>query len=305
MLPAMGAMDQSNPLADQRLPHGRRICERPRTINHLFNTNEKKISVFATLSFALSIVTQGKLGVHRADLVPEQHLAVVRYANFIMSAIMMLATTMVKMSITEFYLHLFPHRWIRYICYVQLVSLALFMVAQMTAYFTICRPLALVYDFSVPGKCGDLVSFWLAVTLIALFFDVSCVVLPLPIFWRMNLERNKKWKLTVLFGLGFCICGLTGLRVWVYRNIDYTDWTFGAAYGIMLTTTEPVLGIIAGCIPIMLPCFSLVIGRIKSSSCSVEHEKTKRSSGVVKVGGSRQSDAFRHLEDPGYEMMEV
>ncbi|KAH7165109.1 hypothetical protein DER46DRAFT_662221 [Fusarium sp. MPI-SDFR-AT-0072] len=164
------------------------------------------VAVFATLIFALSMVTQNKLGVHGADLQLKHYLAIVKSvgrANFIMSTLMMLATTMVKMSITELYLHLFPQTWLHRICHVQLVSLALFMVAQLTAYFMICQPLASLYDFSIEGKCGDIVSFWLAVSLIALFFDISCVVLPIPIFWKLSIDRNKKWKLTMLFGLGF------------------------------------------------------------------------------------------------------
>ena len=37
----------------------------------------------------------------------------------------------------------------------------------------------------------------------ALVFDVGCVVLPIPVVWRLKLERGKKIRLTVLFGLGF------------------------------------------------------------------------------------------------------
>lgn len=120
-----------------------------------------------------------------------------------MSVIMMLATNLVKISVTEFYTHLFPQTWLQRICHVQIAALTMFMIAQIVADLTVCRPIQKAYDFSVDGKCGDVRTFWLSISLIALFFDVTCVVLPMPIFWTLKLNRKKKWRLTVLFGLGF------------------------------------------------------------------------------------------------------
>jgi hypothetical protein len=45
-------------------------------------------------------------------------------------------------------------------------------------------------------------NFSLETSVVALVFDVTCVVLPIPVVWRLKLERGKKIRLTVLFGLG-------------------------------------------------------------------------------------------------------
>lgn len=251
----------------------------------------------------------------------EDVLTRMEQANFIMSMLMMVATSLVKLSITEFYLHIFPHGWLHHVCHIQLVALTLFMIGQIVAILTICQPVAASFDFSIHGKCGDIVDFWLSISIIALFFDISCVILPMPIFWTTNLCQRKKWKLTVLFGLGFMfvspvlllkvtsnfssICGLTGVRVWVYRVIDFNDTTWGYAHGTMLTIIEPSLGILAGCIPIMSPCLASLARRVKSGFPLVKGGATANSPKAGGGGNKRISNPFKRLEDHMYPLTDV
>lgn len=46
-------------------------------------------------------------------------------------------------------------------------------------------------------------KMWLGTSIVALFFDLSCVILPIPVFWSLKTSTKKKIKLTVLFSLGF------------------------------------------------------------------------------------------------------
>jgi hypothetical protein len=107
-----------------------------------------------------------------------------------------------KLSITHFYITLFPHTTIHLICRIQFVLLLLNCTVSIIRCFTLCRPLAYAWDHTLNGKCGDFKDFSLETSVVALVFDVACVALPIPVVWRLNLKRGKKIRLTVLFGLG-------------------------------------------------------------------------------------------------------
>lgn len=101
------------------------------------------------------------------------------------------------------------------------------------------------------------------------------------------------------------ICGLTGLRVWVYRMLDYTDPTWGYAHGTMLTVAEPALGILAGCIPIMSPCYLFLTRRIRTSILSTKSGTISTPRRVGATDESRKSNPFKRLEDHMYPLTDV
>jgi hypothetical protein len=116
------------------------------------------------------------------------------------------ASFFVKMSITHFYIVLFPQStWLHKTCKVQLLLLTLCFIATIIPVFLSCIPFEYTWNKSLVGggKCIDMKNFWLGTSVVALAFDLSCVLLPIPVFWRLKMEVRKKVKLTVLFGLGF------------------------------------------------------------------------------------------------------
>jgi hypothetical protein len=117
--------------------------------------------------------------------------------------LMMLSTCLIKMSILDFYTKLFPQPWLQRICHLQIAILALFIIAQIVPMLAICQPFESIYDFSIPGKCGNIAGFWLSVSILAVLFGLACVLTPMPVVWKLQLSQEKRVKLTVLFGLGF------------------------------------------------------------------------------------------------------
>jgi hypothetical protein len=109
-----------------------------------------------------------------------------------------------KLSIMHFYIVLFPHTWIHNLCKIQFWLLTLSCVGSIIPIFLQCRPFRFIWDKSIPGgQCFDIKALWLWVSVIALLFDLACVLLPIPVFWALKTSTRKKVKLTVLFGLGF------------------------------------------------------------------------------------------------------
>jgi hypothetical protein len=117
---------------------------------------------------------------------------------------MISASFFVKMSITHFYIILFPHTWLQKLCKAQFFLLTLCWLAGIVPCFVGCRPFAYTWDRSIPGgECFDMKNFWFGTSIVAMFFDLTCVALPIPVFWSLKMETGKKVKLTLVFGLGF------------------------------------------------------------------------------------------------------
>jgi hypothetical protein len=81
--------------------------------------------------------------------------------------------------------------------------------------------------------------------------------------------------------------------------MDITDPTFAFAYGGMITVIEPALAILAGCIPVMAPVFSLLTHRIHNTS--PPHNKTNPLTRPGTLGGSD----FTRLEEDVYRMKDM
>lgn len=68
--------------------------------------------------------------------------------------------------------------------------------------FLICRPIALFWNPTLQGECGDRDAAYLATHIIILMVDVAIAVLPTPVLWRLQLRTSKKIAISLLFGLG-------------------------------------------------------------------------------------------------------
>ncbi|PVI01007.1 hypothetical protein DM02DRAFT_654907 [Periconia macrospinosa] len=134
----------------------------------------------------------------------------------------------------------------------------------------ICQPVAFNWDRTIPGgQCGDYHAFWLASSILGAIFDLILIVLPLPVFWKLQLSLRRKIALTVLFGLGFFILAITIVRVIYNEKVDFEDLTYTAPPLVVFTVLESTLGIVAGCIPIMSPSISRVTNVLKSTFISI------------------------------------
>ncbi|KAF2865402.1 hypothetical protein BDV95DRAFT_612785 [Massariosphaeria phaeospora] len=256
--------------------------------------------VVVMIGTSLAAVFHGELGVHGKDMEEEAEEAAEIYVekvNTITSSLMFAASTLIKLSILEFYTQLFPQEWLRRVCYAQMAMLVAFMVAQIIADQTMCLPSQL--DPNKPNECRDEGKFWLAISILAAFFGFICVVTPMPLVWQLHLSTKKKIRVMVLFGLGFFICGLTIVRTYIYQVIDYRDSTWGFAHCQIVTVIEPTLGILAGSIPILATLFSQRTRHLATSTGAAVTGPsiTGKASGTL--------DPFSRLDDNTYSLTDV
>lgn len=60
------------------------------------------------------------------------------------------------------------------------------------------------------------------------------------------------------------IVGCSAVRIYLYRHMDFMDWTYHTGRIMLFNGPEPALGILAGCLPVLSPCLRLVSNKIKS-----------------------------------------
>ena len=108
----------------------------------------------------------------------------------------------IKVSVAHFYTTLFPNRLFQIITNVTIWFVILYWVATVISTFLICRPFMRNWNLKINGTCGNLHGFWLASSIIGLFFDVLVVFLPMPMLWGLQLNRSRKLALMFIFGLG-------------------------------------------------------------------------------------------------------
>ena len=112
------------------------------------------------------------------------------------------SVTLIRASVLSLYIRIFPTPSFRTACnIVQGFNLAYY-VAVVLAGCLICRPFAYLWDRTIDGYCGNQKSFDLFIAVFNLFLDVTTVVHPMPVLWRLKMRMKKKLIVTGMFSMG-------------------------------------------------------------------------------------------------------
>ena len=114
------------------------------------------------------------------------------------------SVTFIRASVVFLYIHLFPIRTFRRICYTVLVANLVFFMSTVLADCLICRPISYRWDRVIggTGDCGDEKPLDLYIGIVNLLLDIIAVVLPMPVLWGLKMNIGNKVKLSGMFGLG-------------------------------------------------------------------------------------------------------
>ena len=109
----------------------------------------------------------------------------------------------IRASVIVLYIRVFQIRSFRLTGYIVHGLNAAFFVSTVLAACLICRPLVFSWDHSIPGgKCGDQKKLDLYIGMSNLLMDVTVVLLPMPVLWRLQMAWSKKAVLSGMFSLG-------------------------------------------------------------------------------------------------------
>lgn len=64
------------------------------------------------------------------------------------------------------------------------------------------RPVAYAWGARIDGTCGDIITTYLAITIVNLLVDLSIVILPLPMLWNFQMPLFKKVGVYLMFSIG-------------------------------------------------------------------------------------------------------
>ncbi|KAF2025233.1 hypothetical protein EK21DRAFT_117021 [Setomelanomma holmii] len=129
--------------------------------------------------------------------------------------------------------------------------------------FLTCRPLHKVWDFRVPGTCGPhhLIVHIISASINTLS-DLITVLLPQPVIWSLNLDRRRRFGLSIVFMIGLLACTASAFRLYFAIKLYYaTDVTFVAGQMGKWVEPELMFGFLAACLPV-LPAFVKHVRRV-------------------------------------------
>ena len=79
---------------------------------------------------------------------------------------------------------------------------AVLLVSVLLEVGLLCRPFEYNWNKYIPGTCGDTTQAYEAVGILNLMTDLTIVILPMPVLWKLQLPVAKKVALTFMFGVG-------------------------------------------------------------------------------------------------------
>ncbi|UKZ72687.1 hypothetical protein TrVFT333_000321 [Trichoderma virens FT-333] len=173
---------------------------------------------------------------------------------FVMEIFYIVQMSLVKLSLSLFYLHVFQGPNIRRL----LIGTAIFNIVFGVVFFITamaqCMPLhyywSQFYDYPPKGSCFDLNRFAWANAGLGLVVDVWMIILPMVQIRRLNLHWKKKIGVVVMFLLGTFVSIISCLRltsvIFFAKLINPTWDQWNVAWW---STMEVNIGIICTCLP--------------------------------------------------------
>lgn len=88
-------------------------------------------------------------------------------------------------------------------CWVVIVINVLTLIAIVLSGFLICTPLKAFLNLEMQKvHCGNRIKLELWQGIWNLLMDLAVVILPMPVLWKLQMPRNRKVGLSILFGMG-------------------------------------------------------------------------------------------------------
>ncbi|CAG7949529.1 unnamed protein product [Penicillium nalgiovense] len=130
-----------------------------------------------------------------------------------------------------------------------------------------CTPVQYYYDKDLKGHCmPGQVQFFQAMGSIALVEDIIIFCLPIPVFWRLQVNRRQKIGLILVFSLGLLVCIFSLMRLIEFRKFQLTDLAASSAKESIWTCLELDVAIICGCLPFLNPLVQGVRSKVRSDA---------------------------------------
>ncbi|RDL30696.1 uncharacterized protein BP5553_10041 [Venustampulla echinocandica] len=185
--------------------------------------------------------------------------------NFAAQIIYVFAIAAIKVSIGLFLLRFTSSKAYKILIYSILGFLAFYTIAGTASLMAQCTPFDAHFDFTIPGAvCYPVkVSQALAYTNAAcgIFTDVVFALLPIPLLWKLQINRRVKTSIVGILSLGIFAATASVVKTYYVTSYGkFGDFLWDSTYLTIWMTTECNVGILAASIPAMKPLFKVVLG---------------------------------------------
>ncbi|KAI1186875.1 hypothetical protein F5B17DRAFT_401807 [Nemania serpens] len=241
-----------------------------------------------TVLFALLVF--GGLG-HHAETVPPPNQFSIPKVLFSFELFHILSLNLGKLSALFFYMKLFNSKSVARVTQWCILAVSLGTLGLILWQFFFCHPLSKMWEWRGLETCGDRQPLYVAVCVWSIFTDLLVLVVPLPIIWKLKMERTQKIRLSYLFTAGLSVTATSVVRLAYIVTIDYhNDFSFHSVPSTFLAVLEP---------PETILCVSLPM--IYSFLARVWASRSGRSVSTPRLGPPRShiyTSSFAHRDDP-------
>lgn len=116
---------------------------------------------------------------------------------------------------------------------------------------------------------------------------VFAVLIPVPLFWQLNIKTRRRIYLMMVLGLGILACSACIIKtIHLYQMADYEDFLWDSQYITIWVVAELNTGIVAGSIPATRPCVRALVGR---TPCRKDKQNKITPFSLTTIGSHRRS----------------
>ncbi|KAL2757014.1 hypothetical protein ACRALDRAFT_1069684 [Sodiomyces alcalophilus JCM 7366] len=116
-----------------------------------------------------------------------------------------------------------------------------------------CTPVSAAYDVRIPDsekRCVDINAFYLANAAVNILTDILTYTLPIPLVLRLQVPKQQKISLAIIFGLGLFACISSVIRItYIPAMLHSDDPTWDISGPMYWSVIETNVGILAASIP--------------------------------------------------------
>ncbi|KAI6369137.1 hypothetical protein MCOR25_004492 [Pyricularia grisea] len=163
-------------------------------------------------------------------------------------------TAFTKLSVLLLFTTLFPTRRMQMAAYIIGGFIVVWCSAAVVTTLLMCKPFEMNWNRSIPdGHCGDDPLFYTILGVINIIVEVTILMLPMPVIYKLNMPLHRRLGVVGMFSLGFGTCAVTIYRQTKLENLNFEDMTHEGAVATLLSGLEPSVALTLACIPLLRP----------------------------------------------------
>ncbi|KAF2092052.1 hypothetical protein K490DRAFT_16649, partial [Saccharata proteae CBS 121410] len=199
---------------------------------------------------ALAVVIQWRSGIgEHVEALSDNQVITQAKLQYWTSAFFYLSTAFLKLSVLLFYRTIFGmSKKFKLICDINIVFIAAYNIAGFLTTIFACTPVAHYWtrrlSGGVEGHCIDIQLQWYLFTSLNMVTDFSTVVLPMPMLGKLQVSKNYRFSLFILFAISFLPCLISIIRFWPNSYLSSPDFTYHSFNIDILAAIESTIGVI-------------------------------------------------------------